>query len=283
MANPITLTSGMRKNLFSLQKTQNMLETTQTRLATGQRVQKAVDDPVNYFTALEHTQRADDLSVRKDEMAESIQLINSANDGVEAITSLIASAKSLAQSALSATDTDSLNTLESQYTQVLCQIDLLAEDSGYKGVNLLDGTTVTHTVKFDEKGDSSLTMTGFDASATGETLSLVTIDAGTFDWDNTDGTANLENINSAITALDLATTSLRSEAQKLSTNLSTITIRQDFTNNMINTLKDGAGNLTNADMNEEGANMLMLQTRQSLGTTSLSLASQAAQSVLRLF
>ena len=283
MANPITLTSGMRKNLFSLQKTQNMLETTQTRLATGQRVQKAVDDPVNYFTALEHTQRADDLSVRKDEMAEAIQLINSANDGVEAITSLIASAKSLAQSALSATDTDSLNTLESQYTQVLCQIDLLAEDSGYKGVNLLDGTTVTHTVKFDEKGDSSLTMTGFDASATGETLSLVTIDAGTFDWDNTDGTANLENINSAITALDLATTSLRSEAQKLSTNLSTITIRQDFTNNMINTLKDGAGNLTNADMNEEGANMLMLQTRQSLGTTSLSLASQAAQSVLRLF
>jgi flagellin len=76
---------------------------------------------------------------------------------------------------------------------------------------------------------------------------------------------------------------LRSEAGKLSTNLSTITIRQDFTSNMINTLEDGAANLTNADMNEEGANMLMLQTRQQLGTTSLSLASQAAQSVLRLF
>jgi flagellin len=76
---------------------------------------------------------------------------------------------------------------------------------------------------------------------------------------------------------------LRSEAGKLSTNLSTITIRQDFTANMINTLEDGAANLTNADMNEEGANMLMLQTRQQLGTTSLSLASQAAQSVLRLF
>ena len=65
--------------------------------------------------------------------------------------------------------------------------------------------------------------------------------------------------------------------------MATITIRQDFTTNMINTLKDGAANLTEADMNEEGANMLMLQTRQALGTTSLSLASQAAQSVLRLF
>ena len=281
MANAITLTSGMRKNLFSLQNTQKLLETTQTRLATGLRVQKAVDDPINYFTALEHRQRSDDLALRKDEMAESIQLINSANDGVESINALIASAKSLAQSALSSSTTASLNTLENQYQQVLCQIDLLAEDSGYKGVNLLDGTTVTHKVKFDEKGESSLTMTGFDASSTGATLTLVSLT--TNDWVSDGGTANLDQVNSAISALDDATTSLRSEAQKLSTNLSTITIRQDFTSNMINTLEDGAANLTNADMNEEGANMLMLQTRQQLGTTSLSLASQAAQSVLRLF
>jgi len=281
MANAITLTSGMRKNLFSLQKTQQLLETTQTRLATGLRVQKAVDDPINYFTALEHRQRAEDLSVRKDEMAESIQLITAANDGVESISALIASAKSLAQSALSSASTSELNTLESQYQQVLCQIDLLADDSGYKGVNLLDGTTVTHKVKFDEKGDSSLTMTGFDASSTGATLTLISLAAN--DWVSAGGVADLDEINSAITALDDATSTLRSEAQKLSTNLSTITIRQDFTANMINTLQDGAGNLTNADMNEEGANMLMLQTRQQLGTTSLSLASQAAQSVLRLF
>jgi hypothetical protein len=100
MANAITLTSGMRKNLFSLQNTEKLLQTTQTRLATGLRVQKAVDDPINYFTALEHKQRADDLSTRKDEMSESIQLVNAANDGVESISALIASAKSLAQSAL---------------------------------------------------------------------------------------------------------------------------------------------------------------------------------------
>jgi len=281
MATSITLTSGMRKNLFSLQNTQKLLETTQTRLATGKRVQKAVDDPINYFTALEHQQRADDLSVRKDEMSESIQLISAANDGVESINALIASAKSLAQSALSASTTSELTTLENQYMQVLCQIDQLAEDSGYKGVNLLDGTTVTHTVKFDEQGDSKLTMTGFDASSTGSTLSLISLTSN--DWVSTGGAAELDMINSAITSLDQATTELRSEAQKLSTNLSTITIRQDFTSNMINTLEDGATNLTNADMNEEGANMLMLQTRQQLGTTSLSLASQAAQSVLRLF
>ncbi len=281
MAQAITLTSGMRKNLFSLQNTEKLLQTTQTRLATGQRVQKAVDDPINYFTALEHRQRADDLSARKDEMAESIQLVNAANDGVESVNALIASAKSLAQSALSASTTSELNTLENQYGQVLSQIDLLGDDSGYKGVNLLDGTNVTHTVKFDETGASALTMTGFDASSEGATLSLISVAANA--WVSAGGVADLSTINSAITRLDAATTSLRSEAQKLSTNLSTITIRQDFTSNMINTLNDGAANLTNADMNEEGANMLMLQTRQQLGTTSLSLASQAAQSVLRLF
>lgn len=277
----ITLTSGMRKNLFSLQKTQTAMETTQTRLASGLRVNNAVDDPVNFFTALGHKQRATDLASRKDEMAESIQLIQAANQGVEAITSLIASAKSLAQSALSASTTSEINTLYSQYAQVLSQIDLLGDDSGYKGVNLLDSTAVTHTVMFDERGDSSLAITGFDASALGATLSLSTHAANA--WISAGGTADKAEINSAITKLDNARSALRTEAQKLSTNLGTITIRQDFTKGMINTLQDGAAELTNADMNEEGANMLMLQTRQALGTTSLSLASQAAQSVMRLF
>jgi flagellin len=280
MATSITLTSGMRKNLFSLQNTEKLLTTTQTRLASGQRVQRAVDDPINYFTAVAHRQRANDLSTRKDEMSESIQLVNAANDGVESVSALIASAKSLAQSALSASGTAAIDALRSQYTEVLNQIDLLAADSGYKGTNLLEASTVQHIVKFDETGDSSLTITGFDASSTGATLLLTT--AATNGW-NTAAVPNTTAINSAITAMDTATSTLRSEASKLSTNLSTITIRQDFTSNMINTLEDGAANLTNADMNEEGANMLMLQTRQQLGTTSLSMASQAAQSVLRLF
>ena len=186
-----------------------------------------------------------------------------------------------ATSALSGSTTTEINTLYSQYEEVLCQIDFLAADSGYKGVNLLDGTSVTHEIKFDETGDSSLTITGFDASSLGATLSLSTHDTNA--WVSGGGTADKAEINSAITKLDTARSALRTEAQKLSTHLSTINIRQDFTAGMINTLEDGAANLTNADMNEEGANMLMLQTRQALGTTSLSLASQAAQSVLRLF
>ncbi len=281
MATNITLTSGMRANLFSLQQTANLMELTQKRMATGRRVQSAIDDPIAFFTARGHEQRAGDLAVRKDEMSESVQLLKTADTDVNSILNLIANAKSLAQSALSGETTSAIGTLQSLYAQVLSQIDFIADDANYKGINLLEDTSVTHEVKFDETGDSKLSITGFDAESEGATLSMMTFD--TNDWVGVGGTADKEQINSAISRMDDAVSALRSEASKLATNLSIITSRQDFTQNMMNTLKDGAASLVNADMNEEGANMLMLQTRQALGTTSLSLAAQAAQSVLRLF
>jgi flagellin-like hook-associated protein FlgL len=91
------------------------------------------------------------------------------------------------------------------------------------------------------------------------------------------------SIDTDVTKLDAATSTLSQNSSKLSANLSIITTRQDFSTNMENTLTAGADKLTLADTNEEGANMLMLQTRQSLATTALSLSAQAAQSVLKLF
>jgi flagellin-like hook-associated protein FlgL len=266
----------MRANLVSLQNTNSLLETTQKRLATGKKVNSALDDPVAYFTAVAHEQRASDLASRKDEMSEAVQTVKAADTGIESLNTLIAAAKSLATSALSA-DITTAGTLKTQYGRVLTQINQMAGDSGYKGINLLGGTTNVLTVKFDETGDSSLSITGFDASSGATGLNLLDQD-----WVS-GGAISATNINAAITNLDSAKDILRTESSKLANNLSIITARQEFTQGMINVLKDGAAGLTNADMNEEGANMLMLQTRQALGTTSLSLASQAAQSVLRLF
>ena len=91
------------------------------------------------------------------------------------------------------------------------------------------------------------------------------------------------NIDTAAANLTAALTELRSESQALGANLSTVQIRQDFTKATINTLQTGSSDLTLADSNEEGANLLALQTRQQLSTTALSLAAQADQNVLRLF
>ncbi len=283
----ISLTSGMRASLFSLQKTSRDMETTMNRLATGRKVNTALDDPINFFNAQEHQLRASDLAGRKDGMSEAIQTIKAANVGVEGINNLIAQAKSLAQSAMSATVSDA-TTFATQYGVVLTQINEMAADSGYKDVNLLQEGSLT--VEFaPTAGVSTLSLTGFGETSgtfeiSGLTAEVTGATANGVNWVLSGATTvNTSAIQTSISNLETAMGNLRIESKRLSNNLSIITAREDFTSQMINTLSDGAAKLTEADMNEEGANMLMLQTRQALGTTSLNLASQAAQNVLRLF
>ncbi len=161
--------------------------------------------------------------------------------------------------------------LQSDYNNVLTQIDALASDASYNGVNLLDGDDLK--VVFNETGTSSLTITGVTFDAAG--LGLDAVSGAGFQSDG--------DIDTLISDLDTALSSLRTQASKFGSNLSTVQTRQDFTKNLINTLQTGADNLVLADTNEEGANLLALQTRQQLSTTALSLSAQADQAVLRLF
>ena len=282
----ISLTSGMRANLFSLQKTSRDMEITQNRLATGLNVNTALDDPINFFAAQEHRLRASDLASRKDGMSEAIQTIKAANVGVEGINNLIAQAKSLAQSAMSATVSEA-TTLATQYGKVMTQINQMANDSTYKGTNLLQSGSLT--VQFAPTADQSfLNVTGFGDSTAAFNIAGLTAEVSTAGMGTTwvvsgQTTVTSSAVQTSINNLETAMDTLRTESKTLSNNLSIVTAREEFSSRMINTLGDGAAKLTEADMNEEGANMLMLQTRQALGTTSLSIASQAAQSVLRLF
>lgn len=268
--NDITLSAGMRSTLLNLQKTADLFDRTQIRLSTGKKVNSPIDDPVNYFAAKAHTDRATDLAALKDSMNEAIQTIKAADAGIKAIEDLVAQARSLANSALATSDTTVRSELAAQFDEIRNQIDDLAADSGYRGKNVINNDDLQ--VIFNEDGTSSLTIQGVDATSSG-----LGIAAATNNW------AGDGDITAAIADLDDAKVTLRTYAENLSSNLSVVQTRIDFTNNMINTLTKGAENLTLADMNEEGANMLMLQTRQALGVTALSLASQAAQSVLRLF
>ncbi|MGE0339269.1 MAG: flagellin, partial [Xanthobacteraceae bacterium] len=161
--------------------------------------------------------------------------------------------------------------LQSDYNELLQQITQLARDASYNGVNLLNSDNLG--VIFNEDGSSSLTINGVDFSAAGLGLTPIT----------GDGFQIQANVTAAIAQLDAATAALRAQASAFGSNLSIVQARQDFTKNLINVLQLGADNLVLADSNEEGANLLALQTRQSLSTTSLSMAAQADQNVLRLF
>ena len=273
MSGDIVLTSGVRSNLLQLQKTSDLIMSTQTKLATGKRVNTALDNPVNFFTAAGLQNRAGDLGNLLDAMGSAFNTIQAANNGITSITKLVQSAQALVSQAQQTSSLTVRANLSTQFEQILTQIGTLASDSGFNGINLLDkNNSADLTVTLNETGTSSVTISAVDFSANG-----LAINNSANNWG---GTADIQAASADLTT---ALTTLRSQAQALGSNLSTVQIRQDFTKAMINTLQTGADNLTLADPNEEGANLLALQTRQQLSTTALSLASQASQAVLRLF
>jgi flagellin len=161
--------------------------------------------------------------------------------------------------------------LISQYNNILKQIDTTSQDSSFNGVNLLEGDTLNLT--FDETGKSTLAISGVTFNTAG--LGLSSLAAGTDFLDS-------NSANKVLASLNNVSTTLRSEASNLGSNLSIVQIRQDFSKNLINVLQTGASNLTLADTNQEAANSQALSTRQSIAVSALALANQSQQSVLQL-
>jgi len=267
----IVLSAGVRSNLLALQQTSDLITQTQNRLATGNKVNSALDNAISFFTAQGLNNRANTLNSLLDSMSNGINTIQAANNGLTSITKLVQSAQALVSQAQQANNNTTQASLATQFNSLLTQIGQLAGDSGFNGVNLLAGNTLTVTL--NETGSSTVAVTGVNYTG----AAPLSIANATNSW------AAASDITAASTALTAALTSLQSESQTLSASLSTVQIRQDFTKATINTLQTGAATLTLADSNQEGANLLALQTRQQLSSTALSLASQADQNVLRLF
>lgn len=358
----IALSGGMRANLRSLQVTSQLLNTTQERLATGRKVNSAVDNPTNFFASANLQDRATALEGRLDGMGQAISTLQAADNAITNMRSIIGAMKGVVDEALASSDSSDRVNSGKQFNELLIQLNDLAQDSSYKGVNLLisgqsdktSGTTETMTVQFNETFDSAtLSIKGINVQgATGSGTSGVAIDSNgeisngsIINGARLIGTATTYSAQSYALTLNAAGSSLSSggtgaanqaivglrsadvtgtataaqnangtghtlsfvdgsnyqsnlkqmiqdiesfdrqliaTAKTLSQNVNIVSVRQEFTNNLINTLEEGADKLTLADLNEEGANLLALQTAQQLGTQSLALASQAQQGVLSL-
>src|SRR5262249_7459413 len=376
MSGDIVLSSGIRANLLSLQNTASLISKTQERLSTGLKVNSALDNPIDYFTASSLHATANNLGNLLDAVSNAVQTVQAANNGITSITKLVQSAQAIVQQAqqsaastaivngsvsgltsassfsvtsgstitindgtttatitstgtvtvgqiinpisgtaylkvnaelsangnlqLEATGANGITiggtatagelaqfgltagataagtanatrtSLATQYNQLLTQIDQLASDSGFNGVNLLARPSLQ--IVFNVSGASSLVLQGVTFNSAGLGISQASANFQT-------NTA-LANAASQMTA---SLQTLQNQAASFGTNLSVIQIQQSFTSATINTLQTGASNLTLADTNQEGANLLALQTRQSLAETALSLAAQSQNSVLRLF
>lgn len=377
MSSGFTLSGGVRSALSSLSSTSALQMTSQVRLATGRKVNSALDNPSNFFTASGLNNRASDLNRLIDSIGQATKTLEAADKGLKAIGKLIETAQGTARQALqnnsvnlsststalvggagkvavsgdagnlvvtvggvgktfavaaadtvqttvdlinatgtglqaevgsdnrlkitalggaslsiAAATTDATATflgltegavarttgttnatresLSKQFDELRTQIDQLSKDTGYNGVNLLNGDNLK--IQFNETNTSSLTLNGTSLNSTKLGIST---SVGAFQSD--------ADITSALTQLDAATSTIRSQASTFGSNLSVVQNRQEFTKSLIDTLNAGADQLVAADANEEGAKLLSLNTRAQLSGTALSLASQADQAVLRLF
>jgi flagellin len=293
----ISLSTATRTNLLSLQRTTGLIGRTQERLASGLKVNSAIDDALAFFKARNLNARASDLSAIKDDIVNGISVLRATVQGLETIESVLKQMKALAQSAVSSPESSTRGKLASQFNELRSQVDNIMEDASYSGVNLLKNTSNPFTVgsdnmtvKFNERTDTKavnqLIVSGLSTSDFTSLLGRSAVATGTAGsttvWGQT-GTAAITAINSAIRSIDSALVTVRQSAQTFGTQSSMLELRRQFTENIVNTLKGGAASLVNADLNEESANLLSLQTRQQLGTISLGIAQQSEQSVLRLF
>jgi flagellin len=313
----ISLSAGLRNGVNALQDLDTVITKTNNRLQTGKKVNSAIDNASSYFTAQAFTKEARDLGGLLDKQTQAIENVNKALKAIDNVGKLVESAQALAKQARTSTDSVVRNGLNTQIAGLLTQAVRTLSDSGFNGKNLLvsertsgvaagvltaaikTGATLTVATSTEATGFTFVQLDAQDvrvSEATGLNLAIaangqkvtgigtaaVTIDvqsATVFDATVAGDTAIDAFVASSVTAL----ARLQTTGSNLAVNAQVLTLRQQFTKDSIRINNGSADFLTNADINEEGANLTSLQTRQQLAVQALSLASRSDQAILRLF
>jgi flagellin-like hook-associated protein FlgL len=298
----IALSTAVRSNLLALQNTSGFIDRTQSRLSTGLAVASPIDDAVKFFQAKSLSNRASDLLERKDAVDQGVNALNAALKATEAMEDLVKQMKGVADSARSA-DATQRKAYTTQFNELVKQVGKIVDDASYQGLNLINSSSSKLSVRFSDKSDSKLEVNGVDfntsvffkdkdggvasATDTANGLKGMGLTNDTFSSYDVSVAADLASFNAqldnVVSALDKTISNLRAEAATMAGNVAILQVRSDFTKEYANVLEDGAGQLTLADLNSEGANLLALQTRQQMGIQALSFAGQSEQAVLGLF
>jgi flagellin len=295
MPGDIVLSRGIRTNLLSLQDHSMNLEIAQERLATGKRVNSALDNPLNFFQADSLRQRGKDLNARLDQLGIAMETLNITGKAIEAIQKLAESARGIIQAAANTTDNTIREQARSSFETIKDQINQLVQDANFNGRNLINGGIAGAyngafdlRVAFNETLTTQLDIKAVNLRATGTGAAGATDPAPTAFVVRAAAAYASGAPGDAAMQADLAflqefISDIRGAASSFGISLTVVQNRQQFIKASVLTLNMGADGLTLADQNEEGAKLLALQTRQQLSTQALSLANQADQTVLRLF
>ena len=167
MADSINLSSSTRTNLLALQNTTNLISRTQERLSTGLKVNSAIDDAIAFFQAQSLSSRAGDLSVLKDSIDQGVSSVETAINGIEAVSDIVEQMKGIALGAKSEANAVNRSKAALQFNDLRNQLDNLATDASYKGTNLIKNSPANLKVTFSEDGSSTLTISGVASDSSG--------------------------------------------------------------------------------------------------------------------
>jgi len=270
----ISLTASARANLTALTSTTTLLGTTQEALSTGKDVNSASDNATAYFASQGFLNAANDLNNVKSNLSSALESVNSFDNSISDVNSVVVQLQGLATQALGTTDTGTRAGLASQFNALTTQLDELVNDATFNGSNLLNSTGNTLVVLFNETNTTSLTITGVNVTSAG-LLTSSGNSAGSA-W------ATESNIQTAQSCLLTALATLRTDAAQFGGNATLIQTRQDFTSNLITSLENASSDLIQADTNVEGANLQALQAQDQLGIVSLGISGTLEQAILRI-
>ncbi len=282
----IVLGNATQQNLLALQNINTQLGTTQNALATGLKVSSAIDDAVKYFESQSLTDRANDLSTRKDAIDQGVSSVTTASQGITSAISILQQMQGIAQSAKTETAAERA-AAATQFTTLAQQLNQLLNDTSYQGLNLINSTGSVLKLQFSQSSASTLSVKGQNLlvsksiSAGVLATKLVTKFTGSKGFSAVSSLTS--KFDSVYTALGNSISKFQAAAQTLGSNVSFLQTRLSFTEQYITTLQGGSSKLTVADVNQESTNLVTLQTRQQLAIQSLSIATQSEQAVLRLF
>ena len=305
MSSDIALSRTQRSNLLSLRRTQKLADRTQERLTSGKRVNSVIDDAINYFRARALTARADDFNLVLSDVQQGIQAVQTALDALDAISTLLSQMRGIVFQARSASTNERLS-FNQQFTDIIEQINFLVDDASYQGLSLLNNTSNELDVGFGVLTQSRLVVEGLkynrtNPQQTNVSTSLFTVLIYRRQTPGARIQVDLANIisngsftaigglNSAMsvaiaadTIIRNSETRLRGQAARLGVNVSILQVRFNFTENYVSQLTTGSDALTLADLNEEGANLVALQTRQQLGLQALSVSGDQQRAIVTL-
>ena len=297
----ITLTSASRNSLILMQAGSSLLTRTENRLSTGLKVSSAIDNAVNYYKSKALTDRSSDFLNRKDDIDQGISSMKAGITGGTLADSILRQMKGIVNTVRTA-DSSTRTALSAQFSDLTRQINSAVGDASYQGLNLVDNSSATITVYFNQgtsaaitahatnlRASKLLTTMGVGASSGGiQALGNMLSDAGAAAAGGFSALTSQTSLSPAAVldkvsaVIDRGISRIRSQATLLGGNISLLQSRVAFTNDYTTTLNDGAGKMTLADLNEEGATLVSLQARQQIGIQALSIAGQQQSAMLNL-